>query len=50
VNLWVGSGRIIYDWIPEAMSFDVEPGGFDEGVLIDNRGYPVVINARWNNC
>ncbi len=47
VNLWVGSGRIIYDWIPEAMSFDVEPGGFDEGVLIDNRGYPVVVNARW---
>ena len=47
VNLWVGSGRIIYDWIPEAMSFEVEPGTFDPGILIDNRGYPVVVDAKW---
>ena len=50
VNLWVGSGRIVYDWIPEALSFEVLPGSFDEGVLIDNRGYPVVVNARWKKA
>jgi len=49
INLWVGSGRIIYDWIPEALTLDVEPGSFDQGVLIDNRGYPVVVNARWQH-
>ncbi len=47
INLWVGSGKFIYDWIPEALTLDVEPGSFDQGVLIDNRGYPVVVNAHW---
>ena len=47
VNLWVGSGKILYDWIPEAMTFEVLPGSFDEGVLIDNRGYPVVVDSKW---
>jgi len=49
VNLWVGSGHLLYDWIPEAMTFIVEPGTFDPGVLIDNRGYPVVVNANWQS-
>ncbi len=48
VNLWIGSGKMVYDWIPEAYTFDVDPGSFENGVFIDNRGYPVVMPAKWS--
>ena len=49
INIWVGSGKITYDWIPEALSIEVQPGNFDPEILIDNRGYPVVVKTCWND-
>ncbi len=47
INLWVGYGQITYDWIPEAYSFDVDTGSIENGILIDNRGYPVITPSSW---
>ena len=47
VNLWVGSGKMTFDWVPEAYSFDVKSGTFQEGIYVDARGYPVIVPARW---
>jgi hypothetical protein len=48
INLWVGSGNWLYDWIPEAYTLDTESGSIAQGVYVDNRGYPVVIQSRWS--
>lgn len=47
VNLWVGSGKMIFDWVPEAYSFDVKSGTFQEGIYVDARGYPVIVPSKW---
>jgi lipopolysaccharide transport system ATP-binding protein len=49
INLWVGSGnKSIQDWIPEAYTLEVESGSIKKGILIDNRGYPVVMQSKWS--
>ena len=47
VNLWVGSGKMIYDWVPAAYSFEVKSGSFQNGIFVDARGYPVIMPSRW---
>lgn len=48
INLWIGSGRLtIHDWIPEAYTLQVEPGSIMNGILVDNRNYPIVMPSRW---
>jgi len=49
INLWIGSGKMTYDWIPEAYSFDVDSGSLVKGIFVDNRGYPIVMSAKWSN-
>ncbi|MCM1566113.1 MAG: Wzt carbohydrate-binding domain-containing protein, partial [Dehalobacter sp.] len=47
VNLWVGSGKMTFDWVPDAYSFEVRSGTFQEGIYVDARGYPVIMPAKW---
>lgn len=48
INLWIGSGMLtIHDWIPDAYTLQVEPGSLQNGILIDNRNYPIVIPSTW---
>jgi len=47
INLRIGSGSFTYDWIPEAYTFDVDTGSMESGILIDNRGYPVIMPSKW---
>lgn len=49
INLWIGSGQLtIHDRIPEAYTMQVEPGSLQNGILIDNRNYPVIVPSRWS--
>ena len=48
INLWIGYGRNIYDWIPEAYLIEVGTGSISQDILVDNRGYPVVIPSKWS--
>jgi len=48
ISLWVGSGRINHDWIPEAYQFQVFPGMVTDGIYIDNRGYPMIAPSKWS--
>ncbi len=48
VNLFSGSGGVLYDWIPEAYALIVETGSISDGIYVDNRGYPVVIRSKWS--
>lgn len=48
VNLWVGSGNSVFDWLPEALMLGVEAGSFSEDILIDNRGYPTAVPSTWS--
>ncbi len=34
-------------WVPEAYSFDVKSGTFQEGIYVDARGYPVIVPSKW---
>ena len=47
VNLWIGSGKITFDWLQDVYSFEVKSGTFQEGIYVDARGYPVVVPAKW---
>ena len=47
LNLWIGSGNSLYDWIPEAYTLLVDPGTIAEDVIVDNHGYPVVCQSYW---
>jgi lipopolysaccharide transport system ATP-binding protein len=47
ISLWVGSGKTTYDWIPEAYTFEISMGSFTKGILIENRGYPVILPSNW---
>ena len=47
INLWAGSGNIIHDWVPESYSLIVNSGQLIDGVLVDNRGYPIVTHSKW---
>lgn len=47
LNLWVGSGEIVYDWIQDGYFLTVGPGGFVEGRVVGNHGYSVVLPGNW---
>ncbi|MFN0076455.1 MAG: ABC transporter ATP-binding protein [Prosthecobacter sp.] len=48
LNVWIGSGGIVHDWIQNGYLLTVGPGGFVEGRVVGNHGYSVVLPGEWN--
>lgn len=48
INLWVGSGHQIIDWIIDCFKIQVNPGAFVDNHVIEYRGYPITIKTNWN--
>ena len=48
INLWVGSGHQIIDWIIDCFRIQVNSGAFVDNNTIEYRGYPITIKTNWN--
>lgn len=47
LNLWIGAGDIVHDWLQSCYHFSVLPGGFVEGRTVGNHGYSIVLPGSW---
>jgi lipopolysaccharide transport system ATP-binding protein len=46
-SLWVGYGYTTFDLVWDCYSIVVDPGSYPGGHYVENRGFPVVLEARW---
>ncbi len=47
VNLWMGRGKEVIDFIPDAMVLNVESGALNRVDYVESTGYPVVMSSKW---
>lgn len=47
VDLWLGRGRTPVDWVQNALSLNVAPGGFVPGVMAQPGDFPVLGPTQW---
>jgi hypothetical protein len=45
--LWIGTGNTPVHFLRNSLTLRVEPGSYGEGEVIDNRGFPVVLQSHW---
>ncbi len=49
LNVWVGYGGVVFDWLQDCCVLDVGVGAVEEGVYAEDRGYPVILPCSWSS-
>jgi len=45
--VWIGYGHITFDLVWDCYSLTVDPGFYNQGFYIENRGFPIVPQCDW---
>jgi len=45
--VWIGSGQITFDLVWNCYSMVVDPGYYEKGYFIENRGFSIVPKCVW---
>jgi len=47
LGVWLGSGQVDFDGVPDCYRINVLPGYLHGSALVENRGIPVIAPSRW---